>query len=134
MDLFQLRMILQQLEQCLRANSAQRHIAMFLPSVLVQRDIGEHIYGRFEHKDLTALPVPMETVPGIAALQISPVAFPHGVDPLLVSVSGLSFRIVSHKNGIVELSGLILRQLQTLVDQILFCKSRYHFIVKQAGP
>ena len=108
MDLLQFRMVCQHLEQSLGTHSAQSHIAVVPPSGLMQGNIGEHVNGSFKHKDFLTLSVPVEAVPGVAALQIPPVAFPHGIDPLLVGVSGLPFRIVSHKNGIVVLSAFIL--------------------------
>ena len=99
-DLLELRVLRQHPQHRLTANAAERHIAVLLPVVGVQRDIGEHIDGRFKHIKAIACPDVMEAVGRAAAFHIALESSALRVEPPLVGMSGNAVFIASHKYGI----------------------------------
>ena len=65
--LVQIRLLFKPLEQCLAGYPAEGHIAVPLPALRVQRDIGEQVDGGFEHIELPAGSHPVEAVGRIAS-------------------------------------------------------------------
>ena len=69
-DRIDLRLPLQQLQHRLNGGAAAGHIAVALPVLRMERDVGEHIDGSFEHIEAPICADVVEAVAGIAALHI----------------------------------------------------------------
>ena len=79
----------------------QAHIAVALPVLRMERDVGEHIDGRLEHIEAFVCSHMVKTVAGIAALHIEPEGFSVAVGTPFVGVTRDAFLICAHKYCIV---------------------------------
>ena len=87
-DRIDLRLPLQQLQHRLNGGAAAGHIAVALPALRMERDVGEHIDGSFEHIEAPICADVVEAVAGIAALHIEPEGFAEAVGAALVGMAG----------------------------------------------
>ena len=78
--------------------SAEGHIAVLPPVLLMKADVREKIDGRFEHIELIGFANPVEAVSRIAALDVAAIAFAGGIDAPLVPVTGNAVFIISDLN------------------------------------
>ena len=106
-DRIDLRLPLQQLQHRLNGGAAAGHIAVALPALRMERDVGEHIDGSFEHIEAPICADVVEAVAGIAALHIEPEGFAEAVGAALVGMAGDAVFIRTHENRIVVIGVFI---------------------------
>ena len=115
-----------ELEQRLAGYPAEGYIAVLLPTLRVQGDIGEQVDGGFEHIELPAGSHPVEAVGRIASLHIEAEGLPFAVGTPLMGVPGDSRRVQSHKDDVVV--------GQVLIDKALPYKGCEHRTVDLPRP
>ena len=91
---------------------------MALPALRMERDVGEHIDGSFEHIEAPICADMVEAVTGIAALHIEPEGFAEAVGAALVGMAGDAVFIRTHENRIVVIG--------VFIQQLLSCKVRHN--------
>ena len=95
------RRLLQHPQHRLFSHAAQSHIAVPLPVLWVQCQKGEQVDGRLEYIEPVAGPVPVETVPGIAALHIDAEGLAHAAGAPLVGMTDNAVLIFPNEHGVV---------------------------------
>ena len=99
-NLRQLRCIPQALEQHLIRHGAGRRIAVLLPSVLMEGQVGQQVDGVLKDIDLVALSQPVKTV---LRRTSGGIAFEVPAGAAHMGMAGLSARVITHEHDIVVL-------------------------------
>ena len=103
-DGIELRHPFQHFQYRLNGCAAAGYIAVLLPVLWMECDIGQHINGSLKHIEALICADMVKAVPGIAALHIQPECFPVAVGTPFVCMTGYALLIYTNKYGIVVIS------------------------------
>ena len=125
--------LLQHPEHGVFADSAEGHIAVFLPASGVAGKKGQQVDRRFEDIEAVTGAGVVETAPGIAALHVDAESPANVIDAALVSVAWNAVFVFANEDGVMVLPGLVLGYFTALVQQTRPDKGADHVPVQKSA-